>query len=232
MPRPTIYLFDIDGTLLDGKGAGRRAMEAAFLEVVGSLDGLRRMGFGGMTDPAIVRAGLEHAGIEPEQTIIERVVEGYLARLPDAIAATRGYCLHAGVHAILDRLEALDDCAVGLGTGNVERGAELKLTPVGIHNRFAFGGFGSDHEDRPELIRIGAERGAARLGAPLHACRVVVIGDTPRDVDAACAIGAECLAVATSFYSMDVLREAGATVVAADLTAAECLAMLLDARDA
>jgi phosphoglycolate phosphatase len=227
MSRPTIQLFDIDGTLLDGKGAGRRAMEAAFTEVVGSCEGLRRMGFAGMTDPAIVRAGLEYAELECDAATVEAVLEGYLLRLADCIATTPGYGLHAGVHEILDRLEHVDRCAIGLGTGNVERGARLKLEPVDIDHRFAFGGYGSDHEDRAELLRVGAQRGAGRLGVPLEACRIVVIGDTPRDVAAASAIGAECLAVATSFFSIDTLHEAGATRVVADLTSPEAIEMLL-----
>jgi phosphoglycolate phosphatase len=227
MPRPTIYLFDIDGTLLDGKGAGRRAMEGAFMEVVGSCDGLQRMGFAGMTDPAIVREGLRNGGIEPDAEQVATVIDAYLLRLAECIAETADYGLHPGVHEILDRLDCTDGCAIGLGTGNVERGAQLKLTPVGIHHRFAFGGFGSDHEQRAELVRVGAVRGAARLGMELDACRVVVIGDTPRDVHAASAIGAECLAVATSFFSVDALREAGATMVVAELTAPEAIRMLV-----
>jgi phosphoglycolate phosphatase len=227
MGRPTVYLFDIDGTLLDGKGAGRRAMEAAFTEIVGDCSGLRRMGFAGMTDPAIVREGLQHASIEVDPETIEAVLERYLLRLADCIAATPDYGLHPGVHEILDRLDCVEGCAIGLGTGNVERGAELKLTPVGIHQRFAFGGFGSDHEQRAELLRVGALRGAQRLSEPLEACRVVVIGDTPRDVHAASAIGAQCLAVATSFFSIENLRDAGADVVVGDLTAPEAVRMLL-----
>jgi phosphoglycolate phosphatase len=78
---------------------------------------------------------------------------------------------------------------------------QIELSRVGLHERFAFGGFGSDHETHSELIRIGAERGAALLGAPLSACRVVVIGDTPKDIAAARAVGAESLAVATGSFS-------------------------------
>lgn len=73
-----------------------------------------------------------------------------------------------------------------------------KLKRVGIHERFDFGGFGDDCDElRPELIRRGAERGAAKLGKALNDVRVVVIGDTPKDVSAAQAIGAESIAVAT-----------------------------------
>jgi phosphoglycolate phosphatase-like HAD superfamily hydrolase len=86
---------------------------------------------------------------------------------------------------------------VGLGTGNIERGARIKLERVDLNPRFGFGGFGCDAEDRGELLRIGAERGAARLGVARAACRVVVIGDTPLDIAGARAIGAEAFAVAT-----------------------------------
>jgi phosphoglycolate phosphatase-like HAD superfamily hydrolase len=116
---------------------------------------------------------------------------------------------------------------VGLGTGNLRDGARLKLSRVGLHERFAFGGFGSDHEARDALLRVGAERGAGTLRAPLSACRVVVIGDTPRDVAAAQAIGAECLAVATGPFSVDALAACGPTHCFRDLAEDGAVAALL-----
>ena len=86
---------------------------------------------------------------------------------------------------------------MGLGTGNIREGARVKLSRVGLFERFSFGGFGCDHEDRAALIRRGAERGAEQLGLPLSECRVVVIGDTPKDVAAALACGGECVGVGT-----------------------------------
>src|SRR5690606_2293953 len=118
--------------------------------------------------------------------------------------------------------------ALGLGTGNVEKGARLKLARVGLHERFRFGGFGSDHEDRPTLILRGAERGAALLGAPLSACRVVIIGDTPKDVHAAQAIGAECVGVGTGGFATHELSAAGATWAFDDLSQPGALEALLD----
>jgi phosphoglycolate phosphatase-like HAD superfamily hydrolase len=109
--------------------------------------------------------------------------------------------------------------AVGLGTGNVREGARLKLGRVGLFEHFDFGGYGCDAEDRAEVIRIGAERGASALGRTLSECRVVVIGDTPKDVAAAQAIGAECVGVATGSYSVDALLACGATAAFSDLTA-------------
>lgn len=226
--RPTIYLFDIDGTLIDGGGSGRRAMEGAFAEITGDDAALRAIRFAGMTDPAIVRAGLRAAGrpTHEDAAVIEAVIEAYLRRLTTEIAATPEFRLHVGVREILAALADRPHAAIGLGTGNVERGARLKLEPLGVADAFAFGGYASDHEDRPTLIGIGAERGRARLGRAPDEVRVIVIGDTPKDVHAAQAIGAECLAVATSFYDAATLRDAGATLAVADLTDPAVLAYL------
>jgi phosphoglycolate phosphatase-like HAD superfamily hydrolase len=117
--------------------------------------------------------------------------------------------------------------AQGLGTGNIVEGARLKLEHVGLYHHFGFGGFGSDHELRVELIRVGAERGARQLGRKREACRVVVIGDTPKDIDAARGIGAESLAVGTGSFSSTELRQYGATYAFDDLSAAGALAALL-----
>jgi len=100
---------------------------------------------------------------------------------------------------------------VGLGTGNIREGARVKLERVRLYQHFDFGGFGDDHELRPELIRVGAERGARALGLPLGAVRVVVIGDTPKDVAAALAIGAEAIGVGTGSFRPQALLQAGAT---------------------
>jgi phosphoglycolate phosphatase-like HAD superfamily hydrolase len=217
---PVIHLFDIDGTLLDGRGAGRRAMEAGFVRTIGDASALAELRFDGMTDRAIVRAGLRGAGARDDDDAIESVLAAYLDALGPELARTEGVRLHAGARELVEQLVGRGDVAVGLGTGNLERGAALKLGAVGLWERFAFGGYGSDHEDRAELLRIGAVRGAARLGRPLDACRVIVIGDTPKDIAAAAAIGAQCLAVATSFYSVEALAEAGATWAVAGLDAA------------
>ena len=113
---------------------------------------------------------------------------------------------------IADRAAALvhSGMVVGLGTGNVESGARLKLAPSVLADRFDFGGFGCDAEDRAELLAIGSERGARALGVSRAECRVVIVGDTPLDVAAAQRIGAECLAVATGGHDVDELSHAGA----------------------
>jgi phosphoglycolate phosphatase-like HAD superfamily hydrolase len=229
--RPTILLFDVDGTLITTCGAGRRAIERAFAAAGRPPEALRDVPFGGMTDRAIVRAGLcalgEPAAGPAAEAAIDAVLAGYLPILAEELAATPGIRLHRGVQDALDAAGACPGVAVGLGTGNIRAGALLKLGRVGIADRFAFGGFGSDHEDRAALLAIAAARGAVQLGCPRPRCRVVVVGDTPRDVAAARAIGAESLVLATSGFTEAVLRASGATHVFADLAAPGALAVLL-----
>jgi phosphoglycolate phosphatase-like HAD superfamily hydrolase len=221
----TVALFDIDGTLMTTGGAGRRAMRAAFGEVVDAPHALDDVKLGGKTDPMILREGLEVIGRAYDAALVERILERYLERLEAEVARSPGYHVFDGVLTILDHAHALN-AAVGLGTGNVQRGAQVKLARGALNDRFAFGGFGSDAEDRTELIRAGAERGAARLGLPLSECRVIVIGDTPRDVRAAHGIGAVCLAVATGGYDVSALQKAGADLVVERLDDPRALAFL------
>jgi len=225
--RPTVLLFDIDGTLIDTAGAGRRAMERAFERYVGRRDACASVPFAGMTDRAIVRQGLAAAEREAAERAIDAVLALYLEHLVDEVAASTNCRVHAGVEAALTSAEATRGVAIGLGTGNIREGARLKLQRLGIHHRFTFGGFGCDHEDRAEIIRTGARRGAAALGVPLDACRVVVIGDTPKDIAAAQAIGAESIAVCTGSFGPEDLAARGATHVFLDLSAAGAIAALL-----
>lgn len=219
--RPTVLLFDIDGTLLTSGGVGRRAMERAFEQAHGRRDACESFRMDGMTDRAIVRTGLEAIGVQATPDGVDSLLALYVRFLEDGVARadSQTYRLHAGMAEAVDAALARPVTAVGLGTGNIREGARVKLSRVGIYERFRFGGFGCDHEDRPTLIRRGAERGAALLGLPLADCRVVVIGDTPKDVHAARAMGAECLGVGTGRYSPAELLAAGATAAFQDLTA-------------
>jgi phosphoglycolate phosphatase-like HAD superfamily hydrolase len=221
-------LFDIDGTLVTTGGVGRRALERAFERSHGRRDAVGAVRFDGMTDRSITRLGLDAIGVTPSDAAIEAVLSLYLAELEAELARSSpdNYRVHPGVREALAAARA-SGAALGLGTGNLERGARLKLEHVGLYQHFGFGGFGSDHELRVELIRIGAERGARQLGVPLHGCRVVVIGDTPKDVDAARGIGAESLGVGTAAFSAQQLREHGATHAFDDLTSPGALQALL-----
>ena len=215
---PTVLLFDIDGTLIRTGGAGRRSMRHAFGEVCDRPDALDAMDFRGMTDGLIFRGGLDAIEREHDPAILDALANAYFERLAVEVPASEAYEIMPHVHDTLDHVRGREGVAVGLGTGNFERGARIKLARAGLGELFAFGGFGDDGDDRIELVRAGAERGAQRLGQPLAACRVVILGDTPRDVHAAKGIGADCVAVATGGYPLEELRATGAELCVPDLS--------------
>ncbi|WP_373046233.1 HAD family hydrolase [Vulgatibacter sp.] len=208
--RPTVLLFDIDGTLITSGTSARRAIERAFEKHTGRRDAFG-FPFDGMTDRAIVRIALRNIGMDADEAAIDAFLPLYLEVLEDEMAKAPLFRVHHGMERAVDTARGRDGFAVGLGTGNVKAGAAVKLKRARLHDRFPFGGFGCDHEDRPTLIRIGAERGAAQLGVPLAECRVVIIGDTPKDVHAAQAIGAECIGVGTGHFGPAQLLACGAT---------------------
>jgi phosphoglycolate phosphatase len=211
---PTVLLFDVDGTLVTTDGAGRRAVERAFELRHGTKEVLS-FSFGGMTDKAIVRNGLLGLGrsFASEANLLaemETTLEFYLGVLAEEVARA-AIRIHDGMERAMEMAEARPDVALGLGTGNIRRGAEIKLGRVGIFHRFTFGGFGDDSIDRPTLLLAGARRGAAKLGIPVEDCRVVVIGDTPKDIAGAKAIGADCIGVATGMHTLAELQACAPT---------------------
>jgi len=217
-----IALFDIDGTLLRAGGAGRRAVELALSEVLEELEeevSLHSVEFAGRTDPWIVRAALMHYGVMADEGLIHEVIRRYVAHLPRELERADAFEVLPGVLSLLSELSGRDDLVLGLGTGNTEPAAYAKLARGGLDSFFEFGGFGSDHAERPEVLRTALHRGLEQTGAQREDARVVVIGDTPHDVAAAKAIGAHSVAVSTGAYEPSALRAAGASVVVSDLRA-------------
>lgn len=219
----TVVLFDIDGTLISAGGAGRRALDRALEAVVGRAGAMQGVELAGRTDPLIVESALLAIGQEPTSALVAEVLQAYVAALPGELKRSDRYLVHAGVRELLLALQRVSTVALGLGTGNVRAGARCKLSHGGLWEHFSFGGFACDHPERAELIRIGAEAGAARLGVARGDCRVVVVGDTERDVQAAHAIGALCVGVTTGPCSHAQLVAAGADLVVEDLCGDEAL---------
>lgn len=229
--RHRIALFDIDGTLIHADGAGRRAVEAAVAEVLGhpqeSVD-LRRVDFAGRTDPWIVGEALVAHGAPAEESLIGEVLRRYARHLPTHLARATGFTVLPGVFALLERLNKVNEVALGVGTGNTEDAARAKLEHGKLHSFFSFGGFGSDHVSREQVLRIGLERGLEALRATREACEVVVIGDTPHDVTAARAIGARCIAVATGRFDAETLRQTDPDLVVSRLDMQEVPEAILE----
>jgi phosphoglycolate phosphatase-like HAD superfamily hydrolase len=225
--KPTVLLFDIDGTLINTGGAGRRALVRALAEA--DIAPASDFSFAGMTDRAILRRYLGGADEPVTEARIDAILDRYVEYLEEEVKATpkERYFMHDGAVDSLEAARLAENTVVGLGTGNIKRGARIKLNAVGIWERFAFGGFGCDAEDRAELLLAGAERGAAVLGRARVECRVVVIGDTPRDIAAAKAIGAETVAVATGRYGLESLVEHRPTHALPSLSAPRALSAIL-----
>lgn len=212
-----IILFDVDGTLILTGGAGRRAMRRAFGELHGDVSFLEQVDLRGRTDQSILSEACRSVNVEPDAAALARIVDLYLGYLEEEVGRSDGYRVMPGVHALLDALEPMDAMALGVGTGNVQRAAAIKLARGGLSSRLAFGGFGCDAAERPSLLTRGFERGADKLGLPLDECVRVVIGDTPLDVEAAHAVGASSIAVRTGGCSQAELLQAGASLVVDDL---------------
>ena len=224
-----LVLFDIDGTLLLTDGAGRRAIHRALLEEAGTAGPIDSYRFDGKTDPQIVRDLLALAGrAEVEAELVQAVCERYVTHLEVELQhPSQRTRVMAGVPELLDALATVEregGAMVGLLTGNIARGAALKLSSAGLDPaRFVVGAFGSDAAHRPELPAIARDRAEALVQRRIPGEHVVVIGDTPADVACARPIGARTVAVATGSYDVPALRAAGADHAFPDLAATQAV---------
>jgi phosphoglycolate phosphatase-like HAD superfamily hydrolase len=202
-----LVLFDIDGTLITSRGAGRRAMRTALERVFGAAGGIDQYDLRGRTDTRIVYDVMGALGWEPAQ-VRERLddfFEAYVAGLVSEIGDGRHVVTLPGVAAVVERVAESAHALPGLVTGNIEEGARIKLLPTGLWPRFRVGAYGSDHMDRRRLPSLAARRAHALIGHAFAPSDVVVIGDTPHDVDCARAFGAVAIAVSTGQHSRDEL---------------------------
>jgi phosphoglycolate phosphatase len=201
-----LVLFDIDGTLIHTARAGLRGMNAAFRDLHGTDDALAGISFAGRTDRSIVIDAFRQLGLDLTPAAFDALRDAYLAHLPVELGrALSGTKVLPGVTAALDALEERSDVSLGLLTGNYQRGAEIKLSHFGLWKRFGFGAFGDAHTDRRDLVPLAIEAAERAIGERVPAERVVVIGDTPLDVDCARAHGACGIAVATGPFTRDEL---------------------------
>ena len=201
-----LVLFDIDGTLIKTGGAGEKAFAKVCEREFNIPDATKDLNFAGRTDPAIVRDFFRQFGIAQTPEHFARFFSAYVILLEKILATLDGTVL-PGVHQLIAAFKAMPHRPViGLLTGNIKQGAQLKLNHYRLWDLFAMGGYGDDHEDRNQIAVIARDRGSKIVGTPLRGEEVLVIGDTPRDIECGRAIGAKILAVATGIFSMDQLR--------------------------
>jgi phosphoglycolate phosphatase len=200
-----LVLFDIDGTLIRTGGAGVIAFGKAFAVEFGIPEAAQGVVFSGRTDSSLVRECFAKHQIEPSQSNFNRFYEAYVFMLSQCLADNAGAPCKGVVEFIQQLGEISAPPMLGLLTGNIRLGAEIKLRHYDLWDHFRCGAFGDDHEDRNELARIAQQRGETLLQQQLSGANILVVGDTPRDVECARAIGAKVLAVGTGDYSCDQL---------------------------
>jgi len=212
-PMPVAILFDVDACLISTGGAGTRAWRHAFDRLHGIPADIGQFTEGGMTDPQVGRLTFERVlGREPTEREMARLLGAYLERLVTEVEQSPGYRVMPGVTALLPRL--LDaGILLGIVSGALEAATHIKLGRAGLNRFFSFGGYGSDSSDRGELTRVAIARCGRLHGHPMDPASVLVVGDTPRDVEAAHASGALAVGVATGKYTREELKAAGADYV-------------------
>lgn len=201
-----LVLFDIDGTLVRTGRAGVKAFALAFKTEFGIAEGADKLKFAGRTDMSLIREFFGVCGIEASRQNFDRFIAAYLGHLQETIVSSAGEVC-PGILEFMRELRTMPEPpAIGLLTGNLRRGAEIKLGRFDLWREFPFGGFADDHEERDCIAAIARRRGVEHLKRDLHDHEVVVIGDTPLDIRCARAIKAKVIAVATGGHSVDELK--------------------------
>ncbi|MEM4408772.1 MAG: HAD family hydrolase [Candidatus Caldarchaeum sp.] len=202
-----LILFDIDGTILDTGRVGFRAINDVMRRRYGVSCAMEGVEAAGRTDPAILRDIFRiNLGREISKKEAEEVFEEYTTTLRVIIQKSKNSTIMPGVRELLTVLSTTSGYVMGIATGNIQAAALIKLSHHGLDSFFPFGGFGSDSEDRSEVIRIAIERGKGHLKGQAKYERVIVVGDTHHDILCARAAGAKVVAVATGIHSQEELR--------------------------
>jgi phosphoglycolate phosphatase-like HAD superfamily hydrolase len=213
-----LVLFDIDGTLVHTGGAGTAAFTRTFAKHFDLHHGTEKMRFAGRTDMSLVREFFRLHGLAESQENFRLFFERYVFWLHHILEHNGGETCH-GVRELIRDLQSLPAPPVlGLLTGNIQLGAEIKLRNFGLWEHFHFGGFADDHEDRNHIAVAALDRARRVMGRDLQPQEIVVIGDTPFDVRCGKFIGARTLAVATGGSKFEELKNHAADWTVEDLT--------------
>lgn len=213
-----LVLFDIDGTLIRSGGAGVKAFKQTFATEFGLPGATDNVVFSGRTDVSLVRQIFRQNGIEDSHKNFERFFDQYPFWLDHFLHRLQGGHCEGVLDFIRGLQAAKEKPMLGLLTGNIRLGAELKLRRHNLWHHFALGAFADDNEDRNCIAGIAKERGAKRLGRELKGEEIVVIGDTPHDVTCGQSIGAKVVAVATGGTPLSELEPHKPTWAVKDLT--------------
>lgn len=220
--KPTLLLFDIDGTLIHTGGAGKIAMERAFERVYGRPKALEGISLMGRMDSGILQEALDSHGLPWREEETEQFKETYYGFLEEELKKPRpGKGLCPGVKELLLRLREKDHITLGLLTGNWRRGGETKLRYFGIDHFFELGVFAEDGLRREELLPVAMARYRELRGEEIPKEDVYVIGDTLLDIQSAKPHGVRTVAVATGIHSPEELKKENPDYLFPDLSDTE-----------
>lgn len=199
-----LLIWDIDGTLINCKGVGRKAMNCAFEKVYGVPEGFDKVNMSGRLDERIVRDAFEIHGIQDRD--LDHFYTAYGKALNEQMEIHQPY-VHEGVTAILNETELTGRVLNAVGTGNCKVGAEMKLRYTGLEHFMRLGSYGSDHDERWALIEDVIKQAEILKGSPFDQERIFVIGDTPRDIVAGQKNKVKTIALETGGYTKSELLE-------------------------
>lgn len=225
-----LVLFDIDGTLLLSQHAGAQCMHDATRELYGDAFTFDGVEIAGRIDPQIWHDVALANGIDNPHEHHDRFREVYTRHLARRLAGANTVRVLPGVTALLEALGAVEGLTRGLLTGNYPETGRLKIEAAGLDPEiFEVAAWGCDGRSRRDLPGVAMDRHAAATGARIAPEEVVIIGDTPHDVDCARAHGCRSLAVATGPSSRDELVACEPDLLADDLSQTkEIISWILD----
>jgi len=206
-----------------------RALQVALRDVFGVEGSLADIDFAGRTDTWIIREVFRKFSLPATPENFARYFDGYVAALPVELINPNARVL-PGVREILRAAAAHGGIAQGLLTGNMRRGAQVKLAHHGLWEHFEFGAFADDSEYRNDLGPHAVRRALERHGVNFAADDVWVIGDTPHDIACGKIIGARTLAVGTGGATLDQLRAHAPTAVLENLADTAAVLHLFESR--
>jgi phosphoglycolate phosphatase-like HAD superfamily hydrolase len=227
MKKRRLLLWDIDGTLISTGAAGHRAIERATAQRFGGTSDLDGVEIAGRTDTGIAHQILAKYGEPITEENMRTFLDLYLELLAQELPRSRGQVL-PGVLELLTRAESRPDTVLGLLTGNLRRGARLKLEHYQLWHFFAFGAFADDHHDRNELGPFALTRAHEGTGQKFVPEEVDVIGDTGHDIACGKAFGARTIAVATGSWPREQLAEYAPDFLFNDLSNVDDVTATLD----
>ena len=218
---PRLLLFDIDGTLLSARGMPKKAMSKVLSRRYSGFNYDVSYDFSGRTDPQIIEHLLKYDNREVSDNLVTEILHDFCNELEREISDGQKPEIYPGVGSLIQRMEIMENIYLGLVTGNVSRGARIKLESAGLDHYFPVGGFGDDAKDRDQLPPIARKRAEIHYHTIFKPENILIIGDSVHDISCARNNGFRCLAVSTGKTSKEDLAAANPDFLESDLSEVE-----------